>query len=432
MAEVPPLNEAPIVSIDEKSAKPQEPVKPRAVLPIKRRDKAFADDLAKQLLMTPIVSLDKDNNQAISGRVVAAARRTKDDFPHPAPEPLMERADLSGLPIRMGVDCHLGKEAAENLNVLSQKLRNHLSNARRQNQSDTRINADFLRAALQNDDRVRKGEWEQLEAIPTLVQMLMPEDRAVRMLLVELLAKSSCRQATVALAQRALFDLSPEVREAAISALKDRPAEDYRDQLLAGFRYPWAPVADHAAEALVALDDRDSVLQLVPLLDKPDPAAPVYEKGKSQNKIVVNEMVRVSHLANCLMCHAPSFSTDNLVRGHVPVLGQPLDPVTGGYGGGSPGTFVRADITYLKQDFSVQQPVAKHGAWPANQRFDYMVRTRPATFDEIIEGVKKSEDYPQREAVLFALRELTGGDLGNESSKWWQLLLKQDGRLSRR
>jgi hypothetical protein len=168
--------------------------------------------------------------------VVAAARRTKDDFPHPAPQPLLEREDLTGLPIRMGVDCHLGKEAAESLNVLSQKLRNHLTNARRQNQSDTRINADFLRAVLQEDNKVRKGEWEQLEAIPTLVQMLMPEDRPVRMLLVELLTKSSCRQATLALAQRALFDLSPEVREAAIEALKDRPAEDYRAQLLAGFR----------------------------------------------------------------------------------------------------------------------------------------------------------------------------------------------------
>jgi hypothetical protein len=432
LAELPPSANLPIVEPDEKPAKQEPTASPRASLPIKRRDKAFADDLAKQLLTTPVVSLDKDNNQAISGRVIVAARQTKDDFPHPAPQPLLERSDLTGLPIRMGVDCHLGKEAAESLNVLSQKLRTHLSNARRQNQTDSRINADFLRAALQEDNRVRKGEWEQLEAIPTLVQMLMPEDRPVRLLLVELLAKSSCRQATQALAQRALYDLSPEVREAAISALKERSPEDYRDQLLSGFRYPWPPVADHAAEALVALDDQRSITELVPLLDKPDPSAPVSQKGKTQNKFVVNEMVRVSHLANCLMCHPPSFSQDDLVRGHVPVLGQSINATTGGYGGGSIGAFVRADITYLKQDFSVQQPVAKHGAWPSNQRFDYMVRTRAATFDEIMEGVKKSEDYPQRESVLFALRELTGGDLGNESVKWWQLLIKQEGQVSKK
>jgi hypothetical protein len=426
------LPKVPIVQNEEKPAKPEETVKERAVLRIKHRDKACADDLAKQLLLTPVVRLDMDDTQEISRRVLAAARKTKDSFPHPAPQPLMERPDLSGLPIRMGIDCHLGKEAAENLNVLSQKLRAHLSRARLQNQADTRVNADFLRIALQEDNKARKGEWEQSEAIPTLVQMLMPEDRAVRMLLVDLLAKSPCRQATQALAQRALFDLSPEVREVAISELKERPAEDYREQLVAGFRYPWPPAADHAAEALIALGDRDSVPQLIALLDKADPMAPVTEKGKTEHKIVVKEMVRVSHLGNCLMCHAPSFSSDDLVRGHVPVVGQSINPVTGGYGGASMGTFVRADITYLKQDFSVQQPVVKHGAWPANQRFDYMVRTRPATLDEVLDAVKKADDYPQREAVLFALRELTGEDLGNESSKWWQSLLKPDGRVSKK
>jgi hypothetical protein len=104
--------------------------------------------------------------------VFAAARKTKDRFPHPAPQPLLERPDLAGLPIRMGVDCHLGKEAAENLNLLSQKLRDHLSNERKQNQPDTRINVSSLRAALEKDNKARKGEWEQPEAIPTLIQML--------------------------------------------------------------------------------------------------------------------------------------------------------------------------------------------------------------------------------------------------------------------
>ena len=41
------------------------------------------------------------------------------------------------------------------------------------------------------------------------------------------------------------------------------------------------------------------------------------------------------------------------------------------------GDFVRADVTYLKQDFSVQLPVANPGQWPAEQRYDFVVRERP-------------------------------------------------------
>jgi hypothetical protein len=53
-------------------------------------------------------------------------------------------------------------------------------------------------------------------------------------LLLELLTTIKHRRSTQALAVRAVVDLSPEVREAALRALQDRPAEDYRDLLLAG------------------------------------------------------------------------------------------------------------------------------------------------------------------------------------------------------
>ena len=42
------------------------------------------------------------------------------------------------------------------------------------------------------------------------------------------------------------------------------------------------------------------------------------------------------------------------------------------------GIFVRADVTYLRQDFSVMQSVENPGKWPALQRFDFLVRIRPA------------------------------------------------------
>jgi hypothetical protein len=34
--------------------------------------------------------------------------------------------------------------------------------------------------------------------------------------------------------------------------------------------------------------------------------------------------VRINHLGNCLLCHSPSTSRADLVRGAVPTPGQPL------------------------------------------------------------------------------------------------------------
>jgi hypothetical protein len=71
----------------------------------------------------------------------------------------------------------------------------------------------------------------------------------------------------------------------------------------------------------------------------------------------------------------------------------------------------RGVSTYLRQDFSIMQPVVDHGAWPELQRFDYLVRTRPATLQETqLLALNKLDDKqtPLREAILFALMETTG------------------------
>jgi hypothetical protein len=145
---------------------------------------------------------------------------------------------------------------------------------------------------------------------------------------------------------------------------------------------------------------------------------------------VVRELVRVNHLRNCMLCHAPATSTNDPVRGLVPEPGQPLPPPTTPYYGGDRGIFVRADITYLKQDFAVPQPVAKAEPWPAFQRYDYLVRirTRYLGEEDLLQwfGAKKSDSYPQREAVLFALRELTGRDLGESASAWRRMLARKE------
>jgi hypothetical protein len=66
-------------------------------------------------------------------------------------------------------------------------------------------------------------------------------------------------------------------------------------------------------------------------------------------------------------------------------------------------------VTYLRQDFAVTQPVDKHGPWPANQRYDYLVRSKPVPPETDIEKLRRQygRDYPQRYAVLYVLQQLS-------------------------
>jgi hypothetical protein len=275
------------------------------------------------------------------------------------------------------------------------------------------------------------SEWLQPEAVATLSQMLMAEDRPLRMLMVAMLELIPGREATLALARAAVFDLSPDVREAAVGALRQRgDRAQVRPVFLQGLQYPWQTAADHAAEALVNLGDAESVPDLVGLLGKPSPAAPARSPDGANAAPIVREVVRVNHLANCVMCHAPALTPTDPVRGLVPTPGQPVPPSFQPQyyeQSNSSLSFVRADITYLRQDFAVRQPVDKPNHWPENQRFDYLVRTRPATLADWKYGIdpKVQTQYSQREAVLFALRELTGADQGTTTESWEKWLARQ-------
>src|SRR5260221_8559783 len=235
--------------------------------------------------------------------------------------------------------------------------------------------------------------------------MLQPLNEPVRTALIRQLSEIKTAGASEALAERAIYDLSPTVRRTACEALSFRPRAEFRDTLIAGLRYPWAPVAFHAAQALVALDDRQSMPQLNELVNATDPSLP--EKNK-KGEWVKSELVRINHLRNCYFCHAPSTNNTDLVRGAVPIPGEPLPRV---YSNSRDGNFVRADVTYLKQDFSLTQQVKttdKNDRWPESQRFDYLVRKRPATPEEIASATDtaakdEAVDYPQKLAGLFAI-----------------------------
>lgn len=426
---------------NEKKDDTEQPIK------MKRRDSSSAEDLRKQLQSTPEVGFDQT-----AAAVVLGMLRRFDESSQPKgggnftpgvapPNDLgpryynqvataLKRPDLLALPWRAGQDAQLGKEAAEVLHVYSARLR--LSMREAVPMEDVRPDADSLKKILDGDAPVSKAfpnrkplEWGKSGCVPTLAQMLQTENTPLRMLMVEMLAKVDGKEAGIVLAQRAVFDVSPEVREKAIGTLRKRPSKEYQQFLIDALRWPWQPVADHAAEAMVALEMKDAVPKLIEMLKEPDPKLPfTVEEGKKK-ATYVKEVVRINHMANCLLCHAPSMAKEDLVRGRIPVPGQNPPPL---YYADSTGEFVRAEITFLKQDFSLIQPVANPGKWPGQQRFDYMLRTRKATPAEVklLQGLekekKKPEPYPQRDAILFGLRELTGKDYGSRTESWLPLL----------
>jgi hypothetical protein len=256
------------------------------------------------------------------------------------------------------------------------------------------------------------------EAVPALQQMLQVEDAPIRNLLVEILSGIKTPDATRCLAQRAIFDLNPDVRKAATAALKDRDKQDYQEVILQGLRYPWPAVNDHTAETVVSLERKDLVPSLVKMLKEPDPCRPY----KDEEKTVVREVVAMNHMSNCMVCHACSHSPSDLVRGRVPVPDERPQPAY--YQSSNPNDiFIRGNITFLKQDFSLMQPVENPGTWPATQRFDYMVRNRKLNEIERAGYERLKLDLPKYEptALLFALRELTGKDLGKTYQDWMPL-----------
>lgn len=356
---------------------------------------------------------------------------------------LAQRGLKEGLPLRGGAGTRLDPRTALVIQTVSKELRDMgfvsvpgvasrvaLSGGRFKNVPGTSIAGGSDKA--KTDAFRRWCDDNQVEkvggALATLLQMLQVEDATTRLVLVREMGKAKSAVSAAVLAGRALTDPSREVRQAAVAALKKRSAAQYQAILMQGFTYPWAPVADHAAEALVALNDKGAVPVLVALLDQPDPTLPLVV-NKRTGKRVVRELVRLNHMRNCFLCHVPSADTkDGLIRGAVPTPGKPLPAA---YYAATSGDFVRADTTFLRQDFSIVLTVEDAKPWPAEQRYDYVVRQRilppekgtdvkkPDAGEPAVKGITT---YPQREAALYALRRLTGKDGGDSSKKWRELL----------
>jgi hypothetical protein len=293
----------------------------------------------------------------------------------------------------------------------------------------------YAAACAQEDNQVSavdraRQENVLLARVAALMQVLAPEAPDLRVGLVKYLAAVSHVEATRALVRLAVYSEEDEVRLAAIAALKVRRERDYTDILLSGLRYPWPAVARQAAEAVVKLERTDLVPQLVELLEERDPRAPVAKTANGRRVHEARELVRVNHHRNCLLCHVPGNTagvSPETLTAAVPVPSDPLPSSSDGYQQTSPDLSVRIDVTYLRQDFSLMQPVTDASPWPEMQRFDFLVRTRVLTEDEAAAREKLVASEPGRpspyhRAVLAALRNLTGRDAAPTADAWRTLL----------
>jgi hypothetical protein len=246
-------------------------------------------------------------------------------------------------------------------------------------------------------------------AVAALMQMLAAWSPG----LVEHLSRCDQKEATQALAQIAIFGTEEPVRRLALTALQKRDTKPATEVLLKGLRYPWPPVAENAAQAVVQLGRADFAAELANMLNEPDPRAPHLQKINGQDVVVVRELVRINHLQNCLLCHPPGNlfleKSFDVLTGEIPMPNQPA-PLWSDGPDVDPNRLVRADVTYLRQDFSLMQKVAD-GSGPALQRFDYLVRQRVLTDEEARayrESARGRKSSPYRQAALTALRGLNG------------------------
>lgn len=340
-------------------------------------------------------------------------------YPPPIPYSLTKRWKVLGLEPIISADRRQRTPAeARALQAVALELRRH-GLVSLPGRNGTIIKPDFYTLSGALTDAARRMSPDRMIeeplnsitfAVPALVQMLCAEEEPLRLALVDKLSQEKVSLSTRELAHLAVYDLSTKVRQAALKELKKRPQVEYRTVFLEALDHPWAPVVSRAADALVKTRDEQTAAELRKLLDERDSTGSPFFLG-DDNKPLVREVVRVNHLKNCLLCHTPSLNQDDLLRGLVTPPNQPLPVERFAYYEParvpSPDDiFVRADITYLRQDFSVMLPVQDAKPWPDMQRFDFLVRTRPATAEEMTALKTRKGDSPQRQAILRVLEKL--------------------------
>lgn len=328
------------------------------------------------------------------------------------------RPDLAGVPFAMGDACRTRGTRARTFKEAAEAVRRRKG------------------AALVDEDsdpEAGKAKRRQLDQahLAVVSQVIATEDLSGQHALIRALASIPRPEATRALARLAVFSMEADVRADALEALAVRRDADATEVLVAGLSYPWPAVAEHAAHAIVRLKRTDLIPHLKAMLQTPDPRGPRAERVDGREETVAHELVRISHLRNCLLCHAPARrgqTPDETLVAEVPVPTLPLPDTRTGYGQTESNLLVRIDVTYLRQDFSVLQAVDNAHPWPEMQRFDFLVRKRVLTeaearsYRDKLQPREPGRYSPYHRAIVTALRELTGRDTGPTGSDWRKLL----------
>jgi len=381
-------------------------------------------------LSDEVRAIFETSKSKLVGELRSATRRASNPGDDIAMQPLLDvlakRKDLHGLPLAMGDQCKSDTAEIHDLKQVSFAVGRTIGafngslGSRDVAQNDAFRNLtikEMVSRCMQ--DHAANPTRQKLKTIDQILQIDHPR---LRLEMIESLRDSGTDAAVELMVDKAKFDLEPQVRIAATEALADVDAEQYRKSLLDGLNYPWHVVAEHSAEALVRLNDQDAIASLIDMLDLPHPQFPIYSNGE----LVQRELVGINHMRNCLLCHAPSISTSDTVRGLIPHTTTPLPRNIYDTRGDDPVPFaVRADITYLEQDFSVVRPVEGSGPWPSAQRFDYVVQKKKLTLKEAEQAARQINQTPNRNrnAVIFALRELTGEAPADNSSNNWRNIM---------
>jgi hypothetical protein len=350
------------------------------------------------------------------------------------------RPDLAGLPFLLGDACRLDEERVPYFQSALELIRQHVVFANMGSGRPEDLLGAYRFACAIEDPKLTTSE-KLRHVIPARVALLMqieaPESAEDHLALALHLGDIAHTDSTRALARLTLFSPDRDVRQAAIEGLKSRREKDYTDMLLQGLRYPWPEVANRATEVLVRLERHDVLPSLVDLLEMPDPREPVVQKVKGKEVPVVRELVKINHMRNCALCHAPASLFDRTVQQELATASIPIPGERqSGYGSGFQITEdrvsemererlkVRIDVTYLRQDFSVMLNEPGQG----DQRFDFLVRTRVVSekeaeiFRDKLAKRGPGAVTPYERAILYALRELTGRDTEPTAAAWRKLL----------
>ncbi len=447
---------------------------------IERIRKKFGN-LSDKELMAKLDEEEKEldiSRRRIAYQVFRINHFNKRETPDRFMEVLREnRPDLAGLPFVMGKDCRLSEKDHKQLSAAILLVQASLGPV----QEDPRhFWHHYDQASTRQKKRARdREELENAKKFPVpdgrsrvaaLMQMLPVESAELQLSLVGRLKQfdktdADKKAVTIALASLAVFSQEAVIRRAAVAMLKKRDTGPASGVLLQGLRYPWPSISQNTAEAIVQLERKDLIPYLINMLEEPDPRAPEIVDIRGTKVPAVREVVRINHLRNCLLCHPPLSSpgdeagadkksgegkvgelkreedhearrnegvnvldvTD--VTGAVPPPGHELpQPApferSGGYGFAPRELQVRADITYLRQDFSMLQFVPNADPWPEMQRFDFLVRTRTLTAAEanIIRTGLAKQGFPFRATAAQALSRLTGRDAGQSAREWRAVL----------